>query len=239
MFMEGTKYLIELLENPSSGCSVPDSVLVPANAIYYLQMLYPTSYAFPSTFVVYVGGSFQTGTDFSFCRFDKVGDQISRPLFCIQQQNWAANTTFPWLSNFIKFNLDSSGFLTVTVDHRVVPAALWEDGMRERCVPSPFCQWDSVGKKCGCGSTVDPALADRCNDICSSHGGVANAECPGGGCMGFRFHVPPNVGVAPYNSNATAWLQTNKQYMEQWAPEIAAQTFIGPPIGNRPCPSSV
>ena len=79
------------------------------------------------------------------------------------------------------------------------------------------------------------------SDICSNVGGIANAECPGGdpaGCLGFSFHVPNTPYMPPFGTNATDWLKTNRFLFEPWSAQIKSQTFIGPPIGDKPCPTS-
>ena len=238
MFMEGTKYLVEVLTNPVTGtATVRNEWIMPQNQIYYLQMLYPVSYAKPNTFAIYVGNAFVPATDLQFCVFFKAAAQVSRPRLCVPQQQWANNQERPWLSRFITYTLGTDGHLQVTVDHTAVDPQLWIDGERERCVPHPFCKWNASQKTCGCGDVTDEAIRERCQDICSTHGGIANAECPGGGCMGFSFRIPNVPYRPPYNNNATQWLETNTMLFEQWSPAIKAQQFIGPPIGSGSCPT--
>ena len=128
-----------------------------------MQFLYPTSYGLPNKFLVYVGSTFQIGTDFSFCIFNKIGSQVSREILCIPQNQWGSNIRSSWLSSFLIPTLNTTtGFLSIVVDHRAIPPEMWAAGEAERCVPTPFCAWNSTSKKCGCGEVEDPALLSTC-----------------------------------------------------------------------------
>lgn len=234
--MEGTRYLLELLSNPQSGTpKVQSESLNPNGQTYYLQLSFPDQYQHPSTWTVWVGT--EPLTHLEMCAFSKTGDVYPEPTRCFDRLNPPANAP-SWMSDFMQFTLNA-GFLEVTLDYTKINPDLWLRGREERCVPSSFCKWSQ--SECVCSRTESDSLFATCQELCQHHGGVTNAECPAGGCLGFAFTVPHREGgySAPYAGNATAWLASaaGRSLLKQWDQEIRDQVFTTPSLSpGAPCP---
>jgi hypothetical protein len=245
MSMEGTDFLIELLPNPNSGGIFSmDAILSPVNQLYYVSQSYPTPTAKANNFIVNVGTSgFDEDSDVAFCLFNKVAEYLPAPLAgnsylssapgfnngCVAKKDFVTlPSNLQWIASFISSSYNSEGFLNVTLDHSVLPDDLWLGAKRETCVPGTFCEWSSQNE-CVCKKPSSDPLYETCQNICSTHGGAGNLECPAEGCLGFSFKTAgllnPNF---PYGGNATLWLETNRGLFRQWNPAILDNGFIGP-----------
>jgi hypothetical protein len=239
LYQEGTSYLMELLQSPTTGVVNPsDASMAPRNQLYRLGLLYPAPYAQPNSFVIWVGPSFHITSSVQFCRFKKIGTTLMEPQSCIAKNDWTGD-----VANFITASVND-GFLNITLDHRAfVQSSIWLDGERERCIPAAMCAWNSTTNTCGCAASAsslsfNTALGATCEDVCSTNGGVSNSECPGGGCMGFTVRIPDVPYAPPFNdANILDYLRANRQLFRQWSSIIRQQGFktARPPMEDIPC----
>ena len=115
----------------------------------------------------------------------------------LQDPAFYAGKPAPWNNQTTLLQLFAprleNGFLAVTFDFRAVAAA-FADGEAERCGPIGMCAWQGGACRCSRTDFAGPSERAACQDLCGSAGGLANDECPGGGCFGFAFSLP----AAPY-----------------------------------------
>jgi hypothetical protein len=196
------------------------------------------------TYQIYVGTSFDPATDGTFIR---VFTHQYDPQYGAESQWTTDSATAPGTTSFNS----TTGVLTVTLDNSAIASDFnfASADPDTTCMPRDLCQPNESGDACTAadnwtGTTLEDAIDAACAFWGTATGGVAPAtdgltlvDCPSGGCIGYRFTLPPDFVAQPYNVVGYGLTQCFPNSADWNVPlQVVDSTCPAPPPPSGFCP---